>query len=123
MLAVLKHVLTSPVIAPVSLAVAVALAVLLAVSTNSWEHERGDYEARIVELTRASERAQAGLRSQLTACHAAGREREAMEAEFAARTGTSAEGARRLLDRQPEGIDACARMESADRAVLSNLKK
>ena len=31
-------------------------------------------------------------------------------------------GARQLLEQAPEGIDACARMESADRAVLSNLK-
>jgi hypothetical protein len=122
MLAGLRQLLMSPLTGPIALAVAIALAAALGVSTSAWEAERAGYEARIVELTRASDRAQTALRTQLTACHAAGVQREAMEAEFAQR-GPRSDGARRLLDQQPEGIDACARMESADQAVLSNLKK
>jgi hypothetical protein len=37
--------------------------------------------------------------------------------------GGAPQGVRQLLAQGPEGIDACARMESADRAVLSNLRK
>ena len=122
MLAGLRQLLMSPATGPVALAIAVTLAVALGVSASAWQAERAGYERRIAEMTRASERAQQRLRTQLTACHAAGRAREVMEAEFAAR-GPSPDGARRLLEDQPEGIDACARMESADRAVLSNLKK
>lgn len=122
MLAGLRQLLMSPATGPIALAVAIALAAALGVSAGAWEAERADYEARIVELTRASDRAQTSLRTQLTACHAQGVAREAMEAEFA-RRGPTSDGARRLLDQQPEGIDACARMESADQAVLSNLKK
>ena len=122
MLAVLRQVLMSPLTGPIGLAAALAMTAALAVSASAWEAERAAYEERIVQLTRASERAQASLRTRLTACHAAGAGREAMEAEFA-RRGPAPDGARRLLEEQPEGIDACARMESADQAVLSNLKK
>lgn len=124
MLAGLRRFLMSPEIGPISMAVAVALAAALGVSASLWQGERAEYEARIVELSRAAERTQAGLRAELTACHQADQAREAMEAEFAKR-GPTPDRARAdaLLADQPEGIDACARMESADRAVLSNLKK
>jgi hypothetical protein len=124
MLAGLRELLRSPVVGPISLAVAIALAAALGVTASLWEGERQAYETRILELTRAAERAQAGLRAELVACHAQDRAREALEAEFAKR-GPTPDRARAdaLLAAQPEGIDACARMESADRAVLSNLKR
>lgn len=124
MLAGLRQLLMSPVVAPLSLALALMLAVALGVSASLWESERQAYETRILELTRASEKAQSSLRAELTACHAQDRAREAMEAEFAKR-GPTPDRARAaaLLAATPEGIDACARMESADRAVLSNLKR
>lgn len=124
MLAGLRRLLMSPVVGPIALAVAVALAAALGVSASMWEAERAGYEARIVELSRAAERTQSGLRAELTACHAADQAREAMEAEIAKR-GPTPDRARAdaLLADLPDGIDACARMESADRAVLSNLKK
>jgi hypothetical protein len=119
MLAGLRHVLTSSVTGPVATAVALALAVALGLASNNWDGQRARYEARIAELTRSSERAQASLRTQLAACHAAGDVRRVTEAGYTQKPG----GARQLLEQAPEGIDACARMESADRAVLSNLKK
>jgi hypothetical protein len=122
MLAVLRQALMSPMTGPIALAVALMLAVALGVSASQWEAEAARYEARIRELTEASERAETGFRTELAACRAAGEAREkAQEAGYAAAGGAPA-GARRLLEQQPEGIDACARMESADRAVLSNLK-
>jgi hypothetical protein len=124
MLAGLRRFLMSPAIGPISMAVAVALAALLGVSASLWRAERAGYEARIAELSRAAERTQMSLRAELTACHQADAARLAMEAELAKR-GPAPERARAdaLLAAQPEGIDACARMESADRAVLSNLKR
>ncbi len=123
MLAGLRHFLMNPWMGPIGMAVSIVLAVALVVSTSLWQGERAEYEARIAELSRASERAQSGLRAELTACHRADQEREAMEAEFAKRGATPDRmRAAALLAAQPEGIDACARMESADRAVLSNLK-
>jgi hypothetical protein len=123
MLAGLRYVLTSSVTGPVATAIAVALAFVLGIASSNWEAQRTRYEARISELTQASERVQASLRTQLAACHAVGDARRLAEANYAAKRTGGGGGARRLLEQQPEGIDACARMESADQAVLSNLKK
>jgi len=124
MLAGLRQILMSPAVGPIAMAVAVALAAALGVATSLWDAERAEYEARIVELSRAAERTQSALRAELTACHHADQAREAMEAEFAKRGPTPDRArANALLAAQPEGIDACARMESADQAVLSNLKR
>jgi hypothetical protein len=122
MLTGFRQALMSPVTGPIATAVAVALAVVLGVATAGWEAKRARYEARIAELTQVSERGQASLRMELAACHAAGEARRLSAAEYAA-NGPAPGGAKRLLAQQPEGIDACARMESADRAVLSNLKR
>jgi Asp/Glu/hydantoin racemase len=122
MLALLRHALSSPVTGAIALAVAVALVVTLGVANSHWQVEAARYEARIAELTRASAQQEANLRTQLNACQAAAASPPpAVEARYAAEAGAPA-GARRLLEQQPEGFDACARMESADRAVLSNLK-
>src|SRR5262245_1279552 len=122
MLATLRHALTSPATGPIATVVAFALAVALGVASAGWEAKRARYEARIAELSQASERVQTSLRTDLAACHAAGEARRlAMEGGPDGRPTPA--GARALLEQQPEGIDACARMESADRAVLSNLKR
>jgi hypothetical protein len=122
MLAGLRQVLVNPTVGLIAMAVAFALAVTLGVLARGWEVERARYEARITELDHAAQRAEAGLRTELASCEATVQTREATAADFAAR-GPTTDGARRLLEQQPEGIDACARMESADQAVLSNLKK
>ena len=122
MLSWLKGAITSRAAGPVATAVAAALAVVLAASWLSWDASRAGLEARIAELTRQAERSQSLWKAQLAACHAAAGPRTLTDASFAA-PAAGGEDARRLLERQPEGIDACARMESADRAVLSNLKK
>lgn len=116
MLKALAAALTSRAAGPIASAVALALAVALAVTASGWEARRAGYEQRIAELTRQSERSQALIRAQLAACHAAtGDPRRVTQTDYA-------DGAQGLLARQPQGIDACARMESADEAVLSNLK-
>lgn len=122
MLAGLRQFLVNPATGMIAIAVALALAVAMSVMSSTWRAERESYETRISELTRASERAEASFRMELASCQAVGEARRAPATEVAVR-GSTSEGARRLLEQQPEGIDACARMESADQAVLSNLKK
>ncbi len=123
MLTALRRILTSPVTGPVATAISVGLAAALAVSTAGWRAEQARYEARIVQLSRSAETTQASLRAEVAACHASDARREALEVEFARRGGRPPAGANALLAGAPEGIDACARMESADRAVLQNLKR
>ncbi len=133
MLTVIRQALMSPVTGPVATAIAFALAVAMGVMSHNWDVRQARYLARIAQLTDASDRAQTALRSELASCRAAGASRgddkgagRLVQAQAGA-PGPAAvagpAGARRLLEQQPEGIDACARMESADRAVLSNLKK
>lgn len=114
----------SPLTGPIATAVAFALAVGLGVAAVSWDAERAAYEARIAALRQAASASDAALRAELASCRVASSERQAIEtAEIAQARANASVTAQRLLERQPEGIDACARMESADRAVLSNLKK
>ena len=120
MLKSLAAILTSRLAGPIALTAALLLAVALAGSWSAWEAQRAGYERRIAELTRQGERNQAQMTAQLAACHAAADPRRLTDAAYAA--APAGGGAKRLLERQPEGIDACARMESADQAVLSNLK-
>lgn len=101
------------------LVLSIALAIVLIASLIAWKHERDGLEDRIAELTRQGERSQALWKAQLSACHAASGPRRAVQAGGSA---TGDEAARRLLAEGPEGIDVCARMESADQAVLSTLK-
>jgi hypothetical protein len=122
MLAGLRQALTHPVTGPISTGAAFALAAALGIASSGWDARKAGYEARIAELSQRADRSQAALRTQLAACHAMGEARRTTTASFAG-GGGAGDDARQLLERRPEGIDACARMESADRAVLSNLKK
>lgn len=117
MLKTVRNALASPVLGPIATAVAMALAVTLGVAQASWSEQAARYEDRIATLSRLADRDQAGLRSQLAACRATA------TAERSDPPPPAHAQARRLLEQQPEGIDACARMESADRAVLSNLRR
>ena len=122
MFATIRQALMNPLIGLIATAAAVALAITLGVASSGWETKRERYEARIMELTQASERVQSTLRTDLATCHAAGEARR-LATEGGPAGALTSLGARKLLEQQPEGIDACARMESADQAVLSNLKR
>lgn len=121
MLAGLRQFLVSPVTGLVAIAVAITLAVALGVASANWQWQAAHYEIRIQELSRAADKAEAGLRMELASCRASGETPRGPEPQITA-SREAPIGARRLLEQQPEGIDACARMESADQAVLSNLK-
>ena len=122
MLAGIRQTLMSPVVGLVATAVAISLAVALGLAAGGWENERAAYEARIAALRDASGRVENDQRIELATCQAGVPSRDAPVSDDVAKPLTSS-GAQRLLERQPEGIDACARMESADRAVLLNLPK
>jgi hypothetical protein len=122
MLKTVRHALMTPVTGPIATAAALALAVALGAAEAGWQAQAARYETRIAELNRAAELAQSSLRTQLAACHGAGSSARTTTAANLPQGGATP-GARRLLEQQPAGIDACARMESADRAVLSNLKR
>ena len=121
MLKTVRHALMSPVTGPIATAAALALAVALGAVEAGWQAQADRYEARIAELNQTAEHAQSSLRSELAACHASGAAGSTVRQAQLPADGV-APGARRLLEQQPAGIDACARMESADQAVLSNLK-
>lgn len=112
--------ITSPAAGPVATVAAVILAGALGASWMSWEAERDSFRQRLAEAHRQADRQGALWKAQLTACHAAAGDGQVTEAALTkAETGDPAQ---RLLREQPEGIDVCARMESADQAVLSTLK-
>ena len=120
MLAALQRVLTSRIAGPVASALALVLAIALAASWAGWDARRAALEARIGQLEQQAGRSQALWKAQLAACHAAAVRPQDEVREVAG--GDPETAARRLLSQQPEGIDVCARMESADQAVLSTLK-
>lgn len=114
---------TSPAAGPAASAVALALAVVLAVSWTSGEAERAKLEAKLAQATQQQERAASLWRAQLAACHAAAADSRRLTETGYDPGGDPEAAARRLLSQGPEGIDVCARMESADEAVLATLKK
>jgi hypothetical protein len=101
------------------LTLSVVLAIALAVSLAAASRERAGLRARISEITQQNARSQAVWKAQLSACQAATSPRPMLQTGGPTRGD---EAAQRLLAQGPEGIDVCARMESADQAVLSTLK-
>lgn len=101
------------------LALSLVLAVALVASAATWRRERADLQARVTYLTQQSERSQSVWKARLAACQASDAPRRTIQT---AGPATGDETVSRLLAQGPEGIDGCARMESADQAVLSTLK-
>lgn len=118
----LGRVLTGRMTGPIASMAALAMAALLAISSTAWQAERAVLERRIAQLSQQSERTQSLWRAQLAACHAAAGGSDRLTEAAYEPSGDPKDATRRLLTEQPEGIDVCARMESADQAVLSTLK-
>jgi Tfp pilus assembly protein PilX len=110
---------TSPVAGPVGFALAVAMCVMLVVTVVSAERNEAQMQAHITALTAENQRNGVALHARLAAC-------EGGPADLARARATSAslsvdERAQKLTG-EPAGFDVCARMESADRAVLETLR-
>jgi hypothetical protein len=109
----LVQILTSRAAGPIATLLAAALAVALWLNWSAAENTRARLETRIAALDKQLTIAVATQRAQVAAC-AAGQ-----QAVIAA-AGRKPTPAERLMQ-QPEGFDVCARMESADQAVLDSL--
>ena len=110
---------TSPVAGPVGFALAVAMCAMLAVTAIAAERNEASMRTRIEALTAENQRNGIALHARLAAC-------EGGPADLARNRATNAslspeERAQRLTG-EPAGFDVCARMESADRAVLETLR-
>lgn len=110
---------TSPVAGPVGFALALTLCGMLAVTSVSAQRNEASLRARIVALSAENQKVGVALHARLAACEGAPTDLPRMRALNA---NLTPEQRARRLSGQPAGFDVCARMESADRAVLETLR-
>lgn len=118
MIAAVLKALTSRTAGPVATGFAVALAMLLALSWTSAAQTKARLESRIAELNREVH----APAITTVASAPAGLELARSDAQLSGAPGVGGKDAERLLSVPPAGFDDCARMQSADEAVLSSLK-
>jgi hypothetical protein len=124
MFAPVRYLLTHRATGPVASLAALFLAFALGASLLSAAQTRAQMEGRIAMLSTQARSLDAYWRARAVACEnvpntfTEGAAPPLARRNDAAVAGTAAE----LANRSPEGVDACARMESADAAVLSTLK-
>ncbi|MDB5435907.1 MAG: hypothetical protein JWR47_2164 [Phenylobacterium sp.] len=109
----------SPVAGPVGFVLAIAMCGLLVVTAMTAQRNEAALRERISVLTVENIRNGMALHARLAAC-------EGGPADLArsrqANGAASVEDRTKRLSGEPAGFDVCARMESADRAVLETLK-
>lgn len=120
MLRTLIQAFTSPLAGPIGFLLAAAMCGLLVTTTISAARNEAVLRARVNALMVQNQRNGLALHARLAAC-------EGGPADVARRRLTDAnmtpeQRAKRLAANEPVGFDVCARMESADRAVLESLK-
>lgn len=117
------QILTRPAAGPAFAALSLALAVALGFSLAESHRSRTILVERTLELSRAldAERSAAALQS--ASCPSAGAAQpDAIRIADRAPSPDAAAVAARLTAEPPAGFDGCARMESADQAVLATLR-
>jgi hypothetical protein len=120
MIRTLLQAFTSPIAGPVGFVLALAMCGLLFFTTSVATQNERALSAQIAKLTAENQRNALALHARLAAC-------EGGPADVARDRATNAnltpeQRAKRLAANEPVGFDVCARMESADRAVLETLK-
>lgn len=110
----------SPVAGPVGFILAIGMCALLLSTVYAAEQREAALRGQIVQLQEQAQKNAIALHARLAAC-------EGGPADLAQRRADNAkltpeERANRLAANSPQGFDVCARMESADRAVLETLK-
>jgi hypothetical protein len=107
----------SPYLGLIAAAAVIVLGVVLTVTALSAARTEASLRARIAALSKQAQEA-SYWRAKLGACEAS------LDggAKLAVTGLSAAERARRLAQTEPAGFDVCARMESADQAVLGTLK-
>ena len=112
---------TSPVAGPVGFALAIVMCALLVATSLTAAHNEAALRARVGELSAQNLRTGAVLHARLAACE--GATPGSLPRETAGGPADSSPQARaERLAGSPAGFDVCARMESADRAVLETLR-
>ena len=120
MLRTVLQAFTGPVAGPVGFMLALMLcAALVATSVSARRTEQG-LRHRIETLAAENQRNGLALHARLAACE--GGPADAANRRMATAGLTPQQRAQRLAAKEPVGFDVCARMESADRAVLETLK-
>jgi hypothetical protein len=124
MLRTLFQAFTNPVAGPVGFALSLALCAMLVVTAVSASQNEAMLRSRISALTVENQRNGLALHARLAACEGGPAELERNRLTTAS-TSTSANVDARAerLSGEPVGFDVCARMESADRAVLETLSR
>ncbi|MBS0334794.1 MAG: hypothetical protein JSS35_18645 [Proteobacteria bacterium] len=110
----------SPVAGPVGFILAIGMCGLLLGTVYNAERREAQLRGEIAQLQDQAQKNALALRARLAACESAPadlQQRRAGNAKL-----TPQERAARLAANSPQGFDVCARMESADRAVLETLK-
>jgi Tfp pilus assembly protein PilX len=119
MLRTLVQAFTSPVAGPLGFALSIAMCAMLVATVFSAERNEAAMQARISALTAENQRNGIALHARLAACEGGPADLARTRATNAALTPE--QRAQRLAG-EPAGFDVCARMESADRAVLETLR-
>lgn len=110
----------SPVAGPVGFILAVVMCGLLVGTVYNAETREAQLKTEIARLQDQAQKNAIALHARLAACESAPADLEQRRADNAKLTPQ--ERAQRLAANSPQGFDVCARMESADRAVLETLK-
>ena len=118
MIAIVLRALTSRHAGPLATFLVIVLGLALMVTSISAGRTEAGLHARIADLTRANARLANYWQAWLRTCEAAAADGTSQ----ALAKGSPEARARRLAAQAPTGFDVCARMESADQAVLRTLK-
>lgn len=120
MLRTVMQAFMSSVAGPVGFALAIAMCILLVATTMTAQQSEAALRGKIAALSAENVRNGMVLHARLAACEGAPAD---LDRAREANVNTTPEvRAERLAGKGPAGFDVCARMESADRAVLENLK-
>lgn len=114
MLSSVIRALTGRTAAVMAILAALALAMALGSVWSAAKRDEARSQIRIAALQEQLARSLAVQKAEAAACLAAGDQKRLVR-------GKAADAAARLLQ-APEGFDVCARMESADAAVLGSLR-
>lgn len=120
MLRTLIQAFTSPVAGPVGFALALVMCALLVGTATLAERHDAALRGRIAALTAENQRNGLALHARLAACE--GGPADVAKTRLTNANLTAEQRAEQLAKAGPQGFDVCARMESADRAVLETLK-
>jgi len=120
MLRTVLQAFTSPVAGPVGFALSIVLCALLVTTTITARQNELALRSKVQALTEENQRNGIALHARLAACESGPADQARSQAANAALTPQ--QRAERLAGKEPVGFDVCARMESADRAVLETLK-